>query len=331
MQSALTPELFGLMEKALNNREQIILFQNRRGYSPYVQCGSCGHIPKCKYCDVSLTFHKFRKQLVCHYCGYFLPNPSECPDCGSPDINTRGFGTEKIEDELKPLFPGKRIERMDMDTTRSKHAFEKIIHNLESRKTDILIGTQMVTKGLDFDHVSVVGILDADSLINFPNFRAHERAYQLISQVSGRAGRKHSRGKVVVQTMQPEHPVIGFITKQDYAAAFYAQMEERKLFRYPPFFRLIKVVVKHKNPDNVNRVAGQLAALLRNARELIVLGPEFPLVSRIQLWYHKEIWIKINPAYSLPKVKRYILENIENVRRRPENSSCIINIDVDPA
>ena len=331
MQSALTPELFGLMEEALNSREQVILFQNRRGYSPYVQCGACGHIPKCKYCDVSLTYHKFRKQLVCHYCGYYLPIPSECPDCGSPDINTRGFGTEKIEDELKPLFPGKRIERMDLDTTRSKNAFEKIIHNLESRKTDILIGTQMVTKGLDFDHVSVVGILDADSLINFPNFRAHERAYQLISQVSGRAGRKHSRGKVVVQTMQPEHPIIDFITKQDYPAAFYAQMEERKLFRYPPFFRLIKLVVKHKNPEHVNRAAGQLAALLRNARELIVLGPEFPLVSRIQLWYHKEIWIKVNPAYSLSKVKMFIVENIGKVRSKPENSSCVINIDVDPA
>ena len=331
MQSALTPELFGLMEDALNNGEQVILFQNRRGYSPYVQCGACGHIPKCKNCDVSLTYHKFRKHLVCHYCGFYLPVPAECPECGSPDMDTRGFGTEKIEDELKPLFPGKRIERMDLDTTRSKNAFERIIHNLESRKTDILIGTQMVTKGLDFDHVHVVGILDADNLINFPNFRAHERAYQLVSQVSGRAGRKHSRGKVVVQTSQPEHPIIDFITKQDYAAAFYAQMEERKLFRYPPFFRLIKLVVKHRNPENVNRAAAQLASLLRNARELIVLGPEFPLVSRIQLWYHKEIWIKINAGYSLPKVKKFIVENIERVQGSPENSSCVIHIDVDPA
>ncbi|MBW6533973.1 MAG: primosomal protein N' [Mariniphaga sp.] len=331
MKSVLTPELFSRMEDALNNHEQVILFQNRRGYSPFVQCFTCGWIPKCKNCDVSLTYHKYKSRLTCHYCGFSIAMPPECPECGSPEIKSRGFGTEKIEDELKPLFPGKRIERMDLDTTRSKNAFGKIIHNLESRKTDILIGTQMVTKGLDFEHVSVVGILNADNLINFSDFRAHERAYQLVSQVSGRAGRKHSRGKVVVQTAQPEHPLIDLIRRQDYMTAFEAQMAERKLFKYPPYFRLIKLVVKHKNPENVNRVAGRLADSLRKNSSLVVLGPEFPLVSRIQLWYHKEIWLKIHPKLPLPEVKKFILENIEWVRNQPENSSCVVNIDVDPA
>ena len=331
MKSVLTPELFNRMEDALNNREQVILFQNRRGYSPFVQCFTCGWIPKCKNCDVSLTYHKYKKRLNCHYCGFSLAMPAECPECGSPEIKSRGFGTEKIEDELKPLFPGKRIERMDLDTTRSKNAFSKIIHNLESRKTDILIGTQMVTKGLDFEHVSVVGILNADNLINFPDFRAHERAYQLVSQVSGRAGRKHSRGKVVVQTAQPEHPLIELIRKQDYMTAFDTQMAERKLFKYPPYFRLIKLVVKHKKPESVNRVAAQLANLLKKSKELTVLGPEFPLVGRIQLWYHKEIWLKIHPKLPLGEVKKFIVENIEWVRNQPENSSCVVNIDVDPA
>lgn len=331
MKSVLTPELFNRMEDALNNREQVILFQNRRGYSPFVQCFTCGWIPKCKNCDVSLTYHKYKKRLSCHYCGFSVAMPAECPECGSPEIKSRGFGTEKIEDELKPLFPGKKIERMDLDTTRSKNAFGKIIHNLESRKTDILIGTQMVTKGLDFEHVSVVGILNADNLINFPDFRAHERAYQLVSQVSGRAGRKHSRGKVVVQTAQPEHPLIELIQRQDYRTAFKAQMVERKLFKYPPYFRLIKLVVKHKNPENVNRVAERLAERLTKSRELTVLGPEFPLVSRIQLWYHKEIWLKIDPRLPLAEVKKFILESIEWVRNQPENSSCVVNIDVDPA
>jgi primosomal protein N' (replication factor Y) (superfamily II helicase) len=331
MKSVLTPELFNRMDDALNNREQVILFQNRRGYSPFVQCFTCGWIPKCKNCDVSLTFHKYKNRLNCHYCGFSIAMPADCPECSSPEIKSRGFGTEKIEDELKPLFSGKRIERMDLDTTRSKNAFGKIIHNLESRKTDILIGTQMVTKGLDFEHVSVVGILNADNLINFPDFRAHERAYQLVSQVSGRAGRKHSRGKVVVQTAQPEHPLIELIRRQEYMAAFDTQMAERKLFKYPPYFRLIKLVVKHKKPENVNRVAARLADNLRKNSSLVVLGPEFPLVSRIQLWYHKEIWLKIHPKLPLAEVKKFILENIEWVRNQPENSSCVVNIDVDPA
>ncbi|MCY1720314.1 primosomal protein N' [Prolixibacteraceae bacterium Z1-6] len=330
MRSILTPDLYELMESALEKNEQIILFQNRRGYSPYVECFTCGHIPKCSNCDVSLTYHKYKRRLSCHYCGFSYQLPDKCDECGSPEIKTRGFGTEKIEDEIKHLFRNARIARMDLDTTQTKDAFSKIVKKLEDRKTDILIGTQMVTKGLDFEHVSVVGILNADNLINFPDFRAHERAYQLISQVSGRAGRKHKRGKVVIQTSQPDHPLIELIQQQDYLKALHIQFEERKLFRYPPFFRLLKIVVKHKNIDTVNRAANVLATLLRKNNKLIVMGPEFPLISRIQLWHQKEIWIKIDKSLNLDLVKSTIEISVKNVKQQPSNSNCIINIDVDP-
>ncbi len=330
MHSVLTPELYELMENALGKNEQVILFQNRRGYSSFVQCFTCGWIPKCKNCDVSLTYHKYKNRLTCHYCGFSQPFPNACDECGSSEIKTRGFGTEKIEDELKPLFPNARIERMDLDTTQTKNAFEKIIHNLETKKTDILVGTQMVTKGLDFEHVSVVGILNADNLINFPDLRAHERAFQLILQVSGRAGRKHNRGKVVIQTSQPEHPLIGMIQKQDYFGAFKMQMEERKLFKYPPFYRLIKLIIKHKNPETVDRASAHLAKLLKNDKSIILLGPEYPLISRIQLWHNKEIWLKIDKKRNLDELKLFIMQCISLTRQETDNSTCIINVDVDP-
>jgi len=331
MRSVLSPELYELIENALEKNEQIILFQNRRGYSPFVECFTCGWIPKCQNCDVSLTYHKYKKRLTCHYCGYSQQLHETCDNCGSAEVKTRGFGTEKIENELKQLFRNAKIARMDLDTTRTKNAFEKIVSNLENRKTDILVGTQMVTKGLDFEHVSVVGILNADNLINFPDFRAHERAYQLISQVSGRAGRKHGRGKVVVQTSQPDHPLIQIIQKQDYNGLLQLQLEERQLFKYPPFYRLIKIVVKHKNIETVERAATQLGKELRKNSSLIVMGPEYPLVSRIQLWHHKELWIKINRKHNLDSVKDFILKSIHTVRHFPANSSCMFNIDVDPS
>lgn len=330
MRSILSPELFELMEQALEKKEQIILFQNRRGYSPYIECFSCGHIPKCNNCDVSLTYHKYKNRLSCHYCGFSYRLPNQCDECGSPEIKTRGFGTEKIEDEIKQLFRNANIGRMDLDTTQSKNAFEKIVKNLEERKTDILIGTQMVTKGLDFDHVSVVGILNADNLINFPDFRAHERAYQLISQVAGRAGRKHKTGKVVIQTSQPEHPLIEILTQQNFQLMLKQQFEERQLFKYPPFYRLIKVIIKHKNVDTVDRASNQLATILRKNKSLVILGPEFPVISRIQLWHHKEIWIKINRNLNLDLVKEEITRSASVVKNSPANSSCMINIDVDP-
>lgn len=331
MRSFLSPELYRLIEKALEKNEQVILFQNRRGYSPFIECFSCGWIPKCENCDVSLTYHKYKKRLICHYCGYSIPYPNSCHDCGSPEIKTRGFGTEKIEDELKPLFQNANIARMDWDTTQTKNAFEKIISNLENQRTDILIGTQMVTKGLDFEHVSVVGILNADNLLNFPDFRAHERAYQLISQVSGRAGRKHKQGKVVIQTSQPEHEIIHFIQEQKYNEVLFSQLEERQHFRYPPFFRLIKITVKHKTLETVERVSVQLAQKLREVNGLIVLGPEFPLISKIQLWHQKEIWLKIDKKFNLEQLKEFITKSAAMVKKQTDNSNSIINIDVDPA
>ena len=330
MRSILSPELYELMETALEKKEQIILFQNRRGYSPFVECFTCGWIPKCINCDVSLTYHKYKKRLSCHYCGFSQQLHDSCDECGSSEVKTRGFGTEKIEHEIKSLFRNARIARMDYDTTQTKNAFEKIVTNLENKKTDILVGTQMVTKGLDFENVSVVGILNADNLINFPDFRAHERAYQLISQVSGRAGRKYSNGIVVIQTSQPEHPLIQLIQNQDYNLVLKSQLEERQLFKYPPYYRLIKIVVKHKNLDTVVRASNQLGNELRKNKAFIVLGPEFPLISKIQLWHHKEIWLKIDRKLNLDSVKDYILQAIKIVKHFPSNSSSMINIDVDP-
>ena len=330
MHSILTPQLFELMNDALDKKEQVILFQNRRGYSPFVECFSCGHIPKCTRCDVSLTYHKYKKRLTCHYCGYSVPMPDRCDECGSPEIKTRGFGTEKIEDEIKKLFRNARIARMDLDTTQTKNAFEKIIDNFEKGKTNILVGTQMVTKGLDFEHVNVVGILNADNLLNFPDFRAYERAFQLIMQVAGRAGRKHRRGKVVIQTSQPDHPIFELIRTQDYHEMLKLQLGERQLFKYPPFYRLIKVVVKHKNLETVDRAAKQLADLLKSEKQLIILGPEFPLISRIQLWHQKEIWIKINRKLNPDRIKSIIINAVKNVKAAPDNSNCQIHIDVDP-
>lgn len=330
MHAMLTPELYSGISKALENGEQVILFQNRRGYSPFVECFACGAIPKCANCDVSLTYHKLRNHLVCHYCGYTKRLTEHCESCGSPELKTRGFGTEKIEDEIKQLFKNARIARMDADSTQNKNAFEKIIHNLETRKTDILVGTQMVAKGLDFEHVGLVGILNADNLVNFPDFRAHERAYQLISQVSGRAGRKNKQGKVVIQTTQPEHPLFNLIKNREYNELVKIQFAEREMFRYPPFYRLIKVVVKHKTTETVDRASAELAATLRKNKSVLVLGPEYPLVSRIKNWYNKEIWLKFDRKQNAGQIKLYLTKAISLTRQMPLNSNCIFNIDVDP-
>lgn len=328
--SVLTQELFELTEKALENKEQVILFQNRRGYSPFVECFTCGWIPKCKNCDVSLTYHKYQNRLTCHYCGFSLTFSGTCGQCGLPEIKTHGFGTEKIEDELKPVFPNARIARMDLDTTHTKNALDKIIHNLEHNNTDILIGTQMITKGLDFEHVNLVGILNADNMINFPDFRAHERAFQLILQVSGRAGRRQNQGKVIIQTSQPKHPLIQAIQTQDYVKIFNMLIEERKLFNYPPFFRLIKIVLKHKNIDMVTRASEHLANLLKTNDGFILLGPEFPLINKIKLWYNMEIWLKIDRKKKLDELKQFIIQCVMKTKKEPHNNACVINIDVDP-
>jgi primosomal protein N' (replication factor Y) len=330
MRSVFTPELYSEISTALANREQVILFQNRRGFAPYVQCGSCGWIPKCKYCDVSLTYHKNRSSLICHYCGHTMSMVSKCGECSSEDIKPRGVGTEKIEDEIKLLFPEARVARMDLDTTRAKRAYEQLIWQFETGKIDILVGTQMVTKGLDFDNVRVVGVLNADNLLNYPDFRSYERSFQLITQVSGRAGRKNKQGRVIVQTSQPNHPVILDVTENNFNQLFNRQMSERKMFRYPPYFRLIKIVVKHQNKERLDLAAIHLATSFRSLFNSNVLGPEYPVVGRIQTWFQKEILIKIPRDGKIQEAKSKIMEVINQTKAQPNNSNLIVYADVDP-
>ena len=330
MRSVFTPELYNEITSALQNKEQVILFQNRRGFAPFVQCGKCGWIPKCRYCDVSMTYHKNRSSLICHYCGHTTSLVARCEECGSDEIKTRGFGTEKIEDEIKLLFPEARVARMDLDTTRAKNAYEQLIWQFETGKIDILVGTQMVTKGLDFDHVRVVGVLNADNLLNYPDFRSYERSYQLIMQVSGRAGRKNKQGRVIVQTTQPNHPVIQDVIANDYYKLFSRQMAERKMFRYPPYYRLIKIVVKHQNKERLDLAATNLATAFRGIFSKNVLGPEYPVVGRIQMWFQKEILIKLPRDGKIQEAKSKIMEIISHAKSLPNNSQLIIYTDVDP-
>jgi len=330
MRSVFTPELYDEIATALSNKEQVILFQNRRGFAPFVQCGKCGWIPKCKYCDVSKTYHKNRSSLICHYCGHTTSLITKCAECGSDEIKTRGFGTEKIEDEIQLLFPDARVARMDLDTTRAKKAYDQLIWQFETGKIDILVGTQMVTKGLDFDHVRVVGVLNADNLLNYPDFRSYERSFQLIMQVSGRAGRKNNRGRVIIQTTQPNHPVIQDVIANDYYRLFSRQMAERKMFRYPPYYRLIKIVVKHQNKDRLDLAALHLATAFKTHFNKNVLGPEYPVVGRIQMWFQKEILIKLPRDGKVQEAKSKIMEIIHHAKSQPNNSQLIVYADVDP-
>lgn len=330
MKSHFTPQLFTEMETTLASNEQIILFQNRRGFSPFIQCRSCGYIPKCKHCDVSLTYHKFYNNLQCHYCGYTAQLPGSCGQCGSTNVQTKGFGTEKVEDELKIFFPGVKISRLDYDASRTKHGFQKVIGEFTEGKTKILVGTQMVTKGLDFENVSLVGILNADNLLNYPDFRSYEKAYQLMAQVSGRSGRKSKQGKVIIQTSQPDHPVIKHVIAHDYDNFFNQFISERKLFRYPPWYRLIYLTIKHKNKERAQAAAGQLANQLRNQLGERVMGPEFHLISRLQQYYQLMIRIKLEKNIPPQKAKTTIINAIDKIKTFENNSSVIVSIDVDP-
>ena len=331
MESHFTPLLLDKIAKALQNSEQIILFQNRRGYAPYIECKACAHVPHCKNCDVSLTVHKVFNTLTCHYCGYTEAIPTICPACGTPGtLSTKGFGTEKIEDEIKLIFPEARISRMDLDTTRSKKSYERIITDFEQHKVDILIGTQMVTKGLDFERVSLVGILNADNMLNFPDFRAHERAYQLMAQVSGRAGRKNKRGTVILQTSSPEHPVIGQVISNNYKAMFYTQCDERKLFKYPPYYRMIQLVLRHRDPKILNLASKRMATDLRAIFGARILGPNTPSVSRIQNLYIKHILLKVEIEASPEKAKELLRQVTTQLQAEPQFKALWVNLDVDP-
>lgn len=330
MRSVFAPELYDAISEALASNEQVILFQNRRGFAPFVQCGKCGWIPKCKYCDVSKTWHKNQSSLICHYCGHTTSLITKCEECGSDEIKPRGFGTEKIEDEIQLLFPEARVARMDLDTTKAKRAYEQLIWQFETRKIDILVGTQMVTKGLDFDHVRVVGVLNADNLLNYPDFRSYERSFQLIMQVSGRAGRKNRRGKVIIQTSQPNHAVLQDVIAYDYNRLFNRQMAERKIFRYPPYYRLIKIVVKHQNKQRLDLAALYLATAFKTHFSRNVLGPEYPVVGRIQNWFQKEILIKLPRDGKIQEAKEKIMDIINHTKSQPNNSQLIVYADVDP-
>tara|TARA_R110002074_G_scaffold161480_4_gene319358 strand:+ start:27991 stop:30447 length:2457 start_codon:yes stop_codon:yes gene_type:complete len=294
------------MQETLIEGNQIILFQNRRGFAPLLECLTCGHSPQCPNCDVSLTYHQFRNQLRCHYCGHHTALPESCFACGSPNLDTKGFGTEQIEKEVLELFPEAKVGRMDLDTTRGKHGYEKIITAFEQQELDILVGTQMLTKGLDFRNVNLVGVMNADSLLNFPDYRAHERTYQLLTQVSGRAGRTKKRGRVIIQTYNPFHQILKQVTTSDYDGMYSEQLYEREQFKYPPVNRIIKVTFKHKNYNVLNEAADWFAGALRSNFGGTVLGPEYPPVARIRNQYLKHIVVKVQKVQSLAQTKSNI-------------------------
>ena len=298
------------IKETLEVGSQVILFQNRRGYSPVVSCNTCGHTPECPNCDVSLTFHQYKNQLRCHYCSHTMAMQQFCGACGGVEIDSKGFGTEQIQEEIELLFPDAKVARMDLDTTRGKYSYDRIIASFENKEVDILVGTQMVTKGLDFRHVKLVGVLNADQLINFPDFRAHERSFQLLQQVAGRAGRTDTRGKVIIQTYNPYHIILQQVSINDYDSMFVEQLEDRRVYKYPPYCRIIKLTVKHKDYNKVNEGAEWLATSLRHVFNANVLGPEFPVVSRIRNQYHKNILLKIPQNQSLVKTKT-VLQKIK--------------------
>lgn len=316
--------------KALQKGEQIILFQNRRGYAPWLECKACAYVPKCQHCDVSLTYHQVLQSLSCHYCGYTESLPSACPHCNENALQTRGFGTEKIEDEMKEIFPEARIGRMDLDTTRNRKSYQQIIGDFESHKLDILVGTQMVTKGLDFANVSLVGILHADSMLNYPDFRAFERAFQLMAQVSGRAGRKKKRGLVVLQTASPEHPVVGQVIRNDFAAMYNGQCQERSMFRYPPFCRMVQISLRHKELPVLLSATQYFSRNLLQVFGARIQGPVVPAISRVQNQYIRQFILKLELEASPSKAKELLNELMKQLLLHRDFRSVRITVDVDP-
>ncbi len=331
MRGMLSPQLKEAVADALAHGEQTILFQNRRGFSPVVECHNCGWSPKCPNCDVSLTYHKTMAALTCHYCGHTVRMPGECPDCKNPDLRDRGAGTEKVEDLIADAFPSARIARMDLDTTHTRNAYERIIADFASGKTNLLIGTQMVTKGLDFDNVSVVGILSADTMLNQPDFRAYEHAFMMMTQVAGRAGRKGRRGRVILQTTRPALPVIRQIVRNDYAGFFRQMMAERQMFHYPPFTRLTDIYLKHKDDATVNTAAIELGSRLRQVFGERVLGPDKPAVARIKTLCIRKLVLKLEPALGIVQPRQAIKNATTALLQDPHYKSLQVYFDVDPA
>lgn len=330
MSGPFSPRLIAAVRNALQRGEQAILFQNRRGFAPMIECRTCGWVPHCPNCDVSLTYHKSMNVLTCHYCGYTERVPEQCPNCESKDIKGRGYGTEKIEDEIMEVFPDARIARMDLDTTRTKNAYERLINDFSAGKTNLLIGTQMVSKGLDFDHVSVVGILDADNMLNYPDFRAYEHAFTMMAQVSGRAGRKGKQGLVILQTKNPELPVIQQVVNNSYMAFYKSQLEERTAFHYPPFFHLIYIYIKHRNNDIVESASMELGSRIREIFGNRVLGPDKPTVARVKTLHIRKIMLKLENGIDYKLAKQYLRSIRDTMIKEKRYGALTIYFDVDP-
>ena len=330
MNGPFSPLLLQYIHEALDQKQQVILFQNRRGFAPMIECNTCGWVPKCKNCDVSLTFHKGLNQLTCHYCGYTYQLPHKCPACEGTDLRNRGFGTEKIEDDIKILFPEAAVARMDLDTTRTRSAYERIIADFEQGKTDILIGTQMVSKGLDFDHVSVVGILNADTMLNYPDFRSYERAFQLMAQVAGRAGRKNKRGRVILQTKSIDHPIIAQVIHNDFDQMVAGQLAERQMFHYPPYYRLVYVYLKNRNEQLLDLMAQTMSGKLRAVFGNRVLGPDKPPVARIQTLFIRKIIVKIEYNAPMARARELLVQVQKEMVAEDRFKSLIVYYDVDP-
>lgn len=330
MNGPFSPLLLSCIRRALDNGEQAILFQNRRGFAPMIECRECGWTPRCESCDVSLTYHKALGQLTCHYCGRTYAVPEVCPCCGSRDLRGRGYGTEKVEDKVMELFPEARVARMDLDTTRTRNAYERLINDFSAHRTDILIGTQMVSKGLDFDRVSVVGILNADSMLNYPDFRAYEHAFMMMAQVAGRAGRKGKRGLVILQTKSPELPVITQVVHNDVDGFYSDQLEERQLFHYPPFFHIVNVYLRHKENAVVSTAADAMGALLRSWFGGRVLGPDKPSVAKVKAMNIRKIVLKLENGIDRDKVRVYLGKGKEAILRDQRFRSVQVYFDVDP-
>lgn len=331
MRGAFSPDLLEVMRTALRNKKQVLLFQNRRGFAPMVECKVCGWVPKCKNCDVSLTYHRSMNLLTCHYCGYTYPVPKQCPNCESTELLGRGYGTEKIEDRVRELFPEARIARMDLDTTRSAGAYGRIIDDFSCGRTDILIGTQMITKGLDFSGVTVVGILNADTMLNYPDFRAYEQAFQMLSQVSGRAGRRDERGLVILQTKSADLPVIQQVVAGDFQTFAHDLLEERSMFRYPPFYHLVYVYLRHRNEQLVDSAAIEMASRLRQAFADRVLGPDKPAVARVKTESIRKIVIKLEQGINLPLARQCMAEARTQLLQDKRYAAMTVFFDVDPS
>lgn len=330
MNGAFSKTLIDAIETTLANDKQVILFQNQRGYAPVMECLDCGHTPQCSQCDVTLTYHQPTKQLKCHYCGFTIAAPIQCHGCGGIHLQTKGLGTQQIQEQVESFFPGVKTARMDWDTTRGKWAFDKLINAFVEGDIKILVGTQMVVKGLDFQNVHLVGVLNADHLLNFPDFRAHERTYQMLSQVSGRAGRKNIRGKVLIQTYQPQHPIIQQVIRSDYEGMLDQQLKERIEYHYPPYYRLIRMVVKHRDVEKVRIASKWIFNVLNQSYKGEILGPVFPPIARLRNRYHMQILIKIGKDQSRNELKKLIQSTIKSFESVSQFRSCKITVNVDP-